>query len=88
MNSSVIVVGLYICTIFLISWYTKHRAAGKAENYILAGRQLTTPLIMVSIVGLAVGGASTIALPNRPIKPVFPPAGTRRPGASARSSWA
>ena len=33
MNSSVIVVGLYICTIFLISWYTKHRAAGKAENY-------------------------------------------------------
>lgn len=68
MNSSVIVVGLYICTIFLISWYTKHRAAGKAENYILAGRQLTTPLIMVSIVGLAVGGASTIGVAEQAYK--------------------
>lgn len=62
MNSSVIIVGLYIVLMFAISWYTKRRASGKAENYILAGRKLTTPLIMVSIVGLAVGGASTIGV--------------------------
>lgn len=65
MNSSVIIVGLYICLMFAISWYTKWRASGKAENYILAGRRLTTPLIMVSIVGLAVGGASTIGVSEK-----------------------
>jgi len=68
MNSSAIIVGVYICVIFLISWYAKRRAAGKTENYILAGRKLTTPLIMVSIVGLAVGGASTIGVAEQAYK--------------------
>ncbi len=62
MNSSAWIVGGYIIVLFLISWIAKRRAAGSTENYILAGRQLTTPLIMVSIVGLAVGGASTIGV--------------------------
>ena len=38
------------------------RSAGSSENYVLAGRKMTTPLIMVSIIGLAVGGASTIGV--------------------------
>lgn len=65
MNIPLIVVCAYIGIIFLISWYTKRRAAGKSENYILAGRKLTWPLIMVTIVGLAVGGASTIGVAEK-----------------------
>lgn len=68
MNSSAIIVGLYICLLFLISWVAKRRAAGSAENYMLAGRKLTTPLITVSIVGLAVGGASTIGVAEQAYK--------------------
>ena len=65
MNIPMLVVCAYIGIIFLISWYTKHRAAGKSENYILAGRKMTTTLIMVTIVGLAVGGASTIGVAEK-----------------------
>ena len=38
------------------------RSEGEAENYALAGRKLSTPLIAVTIIGLAVGGASTIGV--------------------------
>ena len=65
MNIPLLVVCAYIGVIFLISWYTKRRASGKSENYILAGRKLTWPLIMVTIVGLAVGGASTIGVAEK-----------------------
>lgn len=64
----VFIIILYIGVLFGISWYVKHRAAGSTENYILAGRKLTTPLIMVSIVGLAVGGASTIGVAEQAYK--------------------
>lgn len=63
MNHSIIqilIICAYIGVLFLISGYVKMRSAGSSENYVLAGRKMTTPLIMVSIIGLAVGGASTI----------------------------
>ncbi|WP_101913336.1 sodium:solute symporter family protein [Megasphaera vaginalis (ex Bordigoni et al. 2020)] len=63
-----VIIGAYIGVLFLISWYVKQRAAGSTENYVLAGRRLTTPLITVSIVGLAVGGASTIGVAEQAYK--------------------
>ncbi len=56
MTVSALIVGLYILLLFAISWASKRLTTGKAENYVLAGRRMTTPLITVSIVGLAVGG--------------------------------
>lgn len=64
----VIIILAYIGVLFGISWYVKRRAASSAEEYVLAGRKLTTPLIMVSIVGLAVGGASTIGVAEQAYK--------------------
>ena len=68
MHIPFIIVCLYIILLFLISYYAKRRASGTATNYVLAGRQLTTPLITVSIVGLAVGGASTIGVAEQAYK--------------------
>ena len=64
----VLIILVYIGVLFGISWYVKRRASGSTENYVLAGRKLTTPLIMVSIVGLAVGGASTIGVAEQAYK--------------------
>lgn len=68
MNIPLIIVSIYIASLFAISYYAKKRSAGNATNYVLAGRQLTTPLITVSIVGLAVGGASTIGVAEQAYK--------------------
>lgn len=64
----IVIILAYISVIFGISWYVKRRAASSTEDYVLAGRRLTTPLIMVSIVGLAVGGASTIGVAEQAYK--------------------
>ena len=58
MHISFMIVCLYIVLLFVISYYAKRRSSGSATNYVLAGRQLTTPLITVSIVGLAVGAGA------------------------------
>nr|WP_320146641.1 sodium:solute symporter family protein [uncultured Anaeromusa sp.] len=68
MNIAFLIVCLYIVLLFAISYYAKRRSAGSATNYVLAGRKLTTPLITVSIVGLAVGGASTIGVAEQAYK--------------------
>ncbi|MCB6234181.1 sodium:solute symporter family protein [Megasphaera massiliensis] len=64
----IVIILAYISVLFGISWYVKRRAASSTEDYVLAGRRLTTPLIMVSIVGLAVGGASTIGVAEQAYK--------------------
>lgn len=68
MNIPFFIVCTYIALLFIISYFAQRRSAGTATNYILAGRQLTTPLITVSIVGLAVGGASTIGVAEQAYK--------------------
>ena len=68
MNIPFLIVCIYILLLFIISFFARRRSAGNAANYILAGRQLTTPLITVSIVGLAVGGASTIGVAEQAYK--------------------
>ena len=61
MNIPLIIVALYIVFLFGISFYAKHLAKG-TEGYVLAGRSFTTPLVAVTVTGLAVGGASTIGV--------------------------
>ncbi|WP_425058946.1 Sodium/glucose cotransporter [Sporomusa carbonis] len=68
MSIPLTIVLLYIALLFLISYFAQRRSSGGATNYILAGRQLTTPLITVSIVGLAIGGASTIGVSEQAYK--------------------
>lgn len=68
MNIPFLIVCIYILLLFVISYFAQRRSSGSATNYILAGRQLTTPLITVSIVGLAVGGASTIGVAEQAYK--------------------
>lgn len=60
-NIPLMIVILYIFVLFAISFYAKRLAKG-TEGFILAGRKLTTPLIAVSVTGLAIGGASTIGV--------------------------
>lgn len=62
MSVSLAILILYIVALFAISWFAKKRSEGNAENYALAGRRLSAPLIAVTIIGLAVGGASTIGV--------------------------
>ena len=47
MSISLAILILYIVALFAISWYAKKRSEGEAENYALAGRKLSTPLIAV-----------------------------------------
>lgn len=68
MPVSLIILFLYILALFGISWYAKKRSEGKNENYALAGRRLSAPLIGVTIIGLAVGGASTIGVSEHAFK--------------------
>lgn len=62
MNISLIILVLYMAALFGISWYAKKRSEGSNENFVLAGRKMSTTLIAVTIIGLAVGGASTIGV--------------------------
>lgn len=62
MSTALIILILYIVSLFGISWYAKKRSEGNNEDYALAGRKLSAPLICVTIIGLAVGGASTVGV--------------------------
>lgn len=62
MNISLIIVIGYIVVLFGISAYARKLAANGSENFILAGRKLSTPLVAVTITGVAIGGASTIGV--------------------------
>ncbi|WP_411680267.1 sodium:solute symporter family protein [Clostridium thailandense] len=62
MNISLIIVIIYIFILFSISFIARKKASKGGESYTLAGRNLTTPLVTCSLVGLAIGGASTIGV--------------------------
>ncbi|QZY55918.1 sodium:solute symporter family protein [Crassaminicella profunda] len=65
MNIPLIIVLCYIIALFVISAYAKKLATSGSEGFMLAGRKLTTPLIAVTVTGLAIGGASTIGVAER-----------------------
>ncbi|MBV4425360.1 sodium:solute symporter family protein [Clostridium tyrobutyricum] len=62
MNISLIIIILYILMLFIISLVARKRASKSSESYTLAARQLTTPLVTCSLIGMAIGGASTIGV--------------------------
>lgn len=62
MNIPLIIVVGYIVALFVISAFARKLASKGSEDFILAGRKLTTPLVAVTITGLAIGGASTIGV--------------------------
>lgn len=62
MNISLIIVICYICVLFGISAYARKLSSKGTESFILAGRKLNTPLVAVTITGVAIGGASTIGV--------------------------
>jgi len=68
MSIPLAIVLIYIVVLFLISFWAEKRSRGGVENYVLAGRKLTTTLVTVSIVGLAIGGASTIGVAEQAYK--------------------
>lgn len=62
MSIQLVIVILYICMLFAISFWVKHRADRGSTEYLFAGRQLGSWLIAVNITGLAVGAASTVGV--------------------------
>lgn len=62
MSIQLVIVGLYICLLFGISFYVKRRADKGSTEYLFAGRKLGTGLIAVNVMGLAVGAASTVGV--------------------------
>ena len=49
MNIPLLIIIAYIALLFAISGYARTRSQGNADNYVRAGKQLTAPLIFVSI---------------------------------------
>jgi SSS family solute:Na+ symporter len=62
MSIQLAIVVLYIVLLFAISFYVKRRASQNPTEYLFAGRKLSTPLVAVSVTGLAVGAASTVGV--------------------------
>ncbi len=62
MSVQLAIVILYICLLFGISFWVKHRADRGSAEYLFAGRKLGSWLIAVNITGLAVGAASTVGV--------------------------
>ncbi len=61
MSIPLFIVLAYIATLFLISFWRK-TSPRRCRQFCSCRRKLTTPLVTVSIVGLAIGGASTIGV--------------------------
>ena len=49
MSVSLAILILYIIALFGISWFAKKRSEGNAENYALAGRRLSAPLVYLPV---------------------------------------
>ena len=62
MQIQVIIVVSYVVMLLIIGGYAARLAREGKEGFLLAGRNLPTPLIAVTLTGLAIGGASTIGV--------------------------
>lgn len=61
----IVIILVYVALLFGISFYAKSRAGKGKESFLLADRKLSVVLVAASIVGLAIGGASTIGVAER-----------------------
>ena len=66
MRVQLIILIVYAAVLLAISWWStrllKRGTTNKTLNYLLAGRNLPVILVTVMLVGLAVGGASTVGV--------------------------
>ena len=67
-NIPFMIITVYIIILFAIGFYAKSKSTGDADSYIRASKQLTAPLVFVSMVGLVIGGASTIGISESAFK--------------------
>ncbi len=69
MSIQLVILVVYAVGLLAISWWStkiqKTAGGNSALNYLLAGRNMPTLLIMVMLTGLAVGGASTVGVAER-----------------------
>ena len=75
MNVQLVILVAYAIGLLVIAWgSTRLQQSGNASktlNYLLAGRNMPTVLIVVMLTGLAVGGASTVGVAERAYKVGF-----------------
>ncbi|MDR2459831.1 MAG: sodium:solute symporter family protein [Deltaproteobacteria bacterium] len=66
MQAQLIILIAYVVVLLAISWWStlllKRGTKSRTLNYLLAGRNMPTILVTVMLVGLAVGGASTVGV--------------------------
>jgi len=64
-NVPLLILVIYVVALGLLSWMASRRIkkeGGGMLSYLLAGRNLPTPLVAAMLTGLAVGGASTVGV--------------------------
>lgn len=66
MSIQLIILVVYALLLLAIAWYStklqKNAKGGRVLNYLLAGRNMPVSLVIAMLVGLAVGGASTVGV--------------------------
>lgn len=67
MNIPLIIIIIYIFILFGISLASK-RLSNSTVGFVLANKKLTMPLVMLNVVGIAIGGASTIGVSEMAFK--------------------
>jgi SSS family solute:Na+ symporter len=69
MSVQLIILIVYAVGLLIIAWWStkiqKRTAGNKMVSYLLAGRNMPTLLVTVMLVGLAIGGASTVGVAER-----------------------
>lgn len=69
MSIQLVILAVYAVGLLEIAWWSnnlqKKAEGNKTLNYLLAGRNMPTLLIVVMLTGLAVGGASTVGVAER-----------------------
>ena len=64
-NLPLLIVVLYVVLLFAVGFVAGRLVRRGKEGFHLAGRKLSTPLVAVTLTGLAVGGASTIGVAQK-----------------------
>lgn len=61
-NIPFLILCIYIGGLFAISAYASKLSKGSSSDFLLAGRKMSSPLVAVSVAGLAIGAAATVGV--------------------------
>lgn len=68
-NIPLLIIIFYVILLFCIGIYAHQKAkGGNADNYVRASKQLTPIMIFASMIGLVIGGASTVGISESAFK--------------------